>query len=88
MGISGPACRSLRPQLYPHKLFSQEEDLLVTSSLKEEVIYHAGHKSACLTSPAHSSRPKLFTLPPRLSIKQLSDTAAADTWMIHWSESC
>ena len=57
---------------------------------KEEVIYHGGHKSACLTSPAHSSRPDLFTLPPWLSIMwQLSDATAADTRMIHgWTALC
>lgn len=58
------------------------------TSYTEEVIYHLGHKSACLNSPAHSSRPRLFTLPPQLSIMwQLSDSTAADTLLIHWSES-
>lgn len=40
-----------------------QEDLMLTSFLKEGLIYRRGHKSARLTSPAHSSR-RLFTLPP------------------------
>lgn len=82
-GSRKPACRSGRPQLKTQMLLSQE-DLTVTSSLKEEVIYHRHHKSACLTSPAHSSQPRLFTLLPQLSIMgQLSDLTAEDTLMIH-----
>lgn len=56
----------------------------MTSSLKEEVIYHRGHKSACLTSPAHSSRPELFTLPPSAiyyvaTVRQNSGRYTGDT---------
>ncbi len=63
-GCSGShACRSWRPQLNPQMLLSQE-DLTVTSSQKEEVIYHRGHKSARLTSPTHSSRPNCLPCHP------------------------
>lgn len=78
-----PGCRSGRAQLSPHMLLTQE-DLTLTSSLKEEVIYHRGHKSACLTSPAHSSRPGLFTLPPP-AIHYVADATA--TRRMRWSES-
>lgn len=85
--IGSSASRSWRPQLNP-QMFRSQEDPTVTSSLKEEVIYHRGNISACLTSPAHSSCPELFTLPPQLSIMwQLSDSTAADILMIYWSES-
>ncbi|KAK5878563.1 hypothetical protein CesoFtcFv8_023961 [Champsocephalus esox] len=42
----------------------QSDDLTVTSVLKEEVIYHTGHKSACLTSPAHSHAPNCLFYRP------------------------
>lgn len=61
VGSSAP--KSSQPQLNPHMLLSQE-DLTLTSSMKEEVIHHREHKSPSLTSPAHSSRPELFTLSP------------------------
>lgn len=71
-----------------YRCSSLRKILMVTSSLKEQAIYHRGNKSTCLTSTAHSSRPGLFTLPPRLSIMwQLSDATAADTLMIHRSAS-
>lgn len=94
IGALAPGCvgilgrRSLRPQLNPHALAPEaggpDGGLLL---LPPGGIYHAVHKSACLTSPAQSLHPKVFTLPPWPSITRLPDATAANTRMTSRSES-
>lgn len=85
VGILGR--RSLRPQLNPHRWLAGAGGPDGGLLLLPGGIYHTVHKSACLTSPAQSLHPKLFTLPPWTSIMCLPDATAANTPMTPCSES-